>query len=33
MQPLRDPNAYILGGLSLVLFVALVLLTVVWGVR
>lgn len=30
---LKDPNSYILGGLALVLFISLVLLTVVWGVR
>jgi hypothetical protein len=30
---LKDPNSYIMGGLALVLFVSLVLLTVVWGVR
>lgn len=30
---LKDPNSYIMGGLALVLFVSLVLLTVVWGIR
>lgn len=32
-MPLKDPNHYIMGGLALVLTIALVLLTVVWGVR
>lgn len=30
---LKDPNSYILGGLALVLFVSLVALTILWGVR
>lgn len=30
---LKDPNSYIMGGLALIIAVALVLLTVVWGVR